>query len=343
MCCPLVFLMTLMPVLTHIPVGVVFCAETSLYQQASNSGAATPEEAVSGFLAAMAAADLEQLKQFAMPDEDLAILVDGKKHEADPGKELRQMKLSRLKIGDVVTIPVSGGTAEVTMDETRVNESRQQLVLPQNPIPFDVVRKDGSWRVNAKPLIAARKASKRSADIPDWTLTGELPKSLAAEFEAATFKFNPPSEFRYLEKSMKTDDTSSMYVWAGQVRKDGSYGVLGVTVSNLSADESNNYTLVTASDEIVTGMCKGHEDSSHGETQFATIHGMKFAITEYSGIGLANRRPGIAGRQVHGVVSVAMFGHKIIMIQCQDVAPDHEKTLELGRLAIKTFQVLGKK
>jgi len=130
----------------------------------SAEGAATPEIALNGFLVAMIDADEAGVRAMALPHPDLSLLWKG---QCPPPGQRALMKsmfdaknFRSLKVGDEVRLP-GGKTLVLTAD--RVNETRQSIAVAHLPIPFIVLKVGKRWKVDASPIIAARKAAARRA------------------------------------------------------------------------------------------------------------------------------------------------------------------------------------
>jgi hypothetical protein len=128
----------------------------------------TPEGAWRSFVIAMLSRDEATLKTLALPAEGLEWLLKG---EAPPQDALAQIKdqigkqrIGRLKPGDRFTLP--GGRIVVVAPE-EVGPDRAVLVPEGDPIPTRVQRVAGHWKVDARPLIVARRmadAARKKAD-----------------------------------------------------------------------------------------------------------------------------------------------------------------------------------
>jgi hypothetical protein len=74
-------------------------------------------------------------------------------------EQIASTPLARLQVGDEVKIP---GGKTLTLDESHINENRQQLMPAGSPLPMTVARQDGKWKVDASPIIASRKAAAKA-------------------------------------------------------------------------------------------------------------------------------------------------------------------------------------
>ena len=120
----------------------------------------TPEAAVHELLLAMLAGDKDRINRCTWPDEGREILVENQPLSGAQRLQLelqyRAMPLTRLKVGD--TVKLAGGKS-VVMDTSRVNAEIQQLTNADLPFPFSVELDGKDWKVDARPLIASRRAA----------------------------------------------------------------------------------------------------------------------------------------------------------------------------------------
>jgi hypothetical protein len=122
--------------------------------------AETPEETFRSFLFAMITQDEQGLRDRTLPHDEFEWLLKG---EAPPRivheqikDQVSQMPVQLMKAGDEFTLP--DGRKEKILPE-EVAEDRA-VVLPQgSPIPARLEKVDGRWRIDAAPIIAARKAA----------------------------------------------------------------------------------------------------------------------------------------------------------------------------------------
>ena len=112
---------------------------------------------------ALVSGDEDVLKKNSIPHKDLGILLSANRPPPEAVAQMKEMfgklPLTQLKIGDSIKLP---NGKEIIMNETHISEDRVMLNFPNNPLPFQLVRKENKWRVNPKPLISARKAAAAS-------------------------------------------------------------------------------------------------------------------------------------------------------------------------------------
>jgi hypothetical protein len=123
----------------------------------------TPESAFRSFLVAMAFKDDPALRALVLPTDDFDWLLKGEAPPAGQAKAVREsiekMPIRALKAGDKIEIPVRGGKREMTVQPDEVNDSNAVLLPEGAPIPTRLKKVDGRWRVDARPVIAGRKAA----------------------------------------------------------------------------------------------------------------------------------------------------------------------------------------
>lgn len=122
---------------------------------------ATPEEALRTFLVAMVDQDESTLRAIALDDRDLSWLARGERPPAEVVEKIRSsvaaLRFKRLRPGDQFKLGPQGRVAVVGKAE--VTEDRAVLLPEGSPLPTRLQRIDGHWKVDARPIIAARKAA----------------------------------------------------------------------------------------------------------------------------------------------------------------------------------------
>ncbi len=120
----------------------------------------TPEDALRTFMMAMAAADEQTLRAVTLPNPELDLLLTGEPPPFPGTKELKQqmqkMKIERLKVGDQVTLP---DNKVHVIRATEVGQDRAALLPADAPVYTQLRRVKGHWKVDARQIIAARKAA----------------------------------------------------------------------------------------------------------------------------------------------------------------------------------------
>jgi hypothetical protein len=121
---------------------------------------ATPEEALRTFMVAGARQDEAALRAVSLPDPELARLVQGEPAPPEIVERIRahaaEMKIRRLQPGDKIKLPPNQDTV-VGPDD--VGEDRAMLLPEAARFPVRLRKIQGHWKVDAGPIIAARKAA----------------------------------------------------------------------------------------------------------------------------------------------------------------------------------------
>jgi hypothetical protein len=120
-----------------------------------------PEATLIEFLVAVMACDKARVTRVIVPTNDASILWQGQPAAAQAMAEMKKAvaAVRRLQPGETVNLP---GGRKLLLDKSHVNANRQQLTLPGNPIPFTLIRQDGQWKVDPRPMIAGRKAAAKA-------------------------------------------------------------------------------------------------------------------------------------------------------------------------------------
>ncbi len=133
---------------------------SSLAATMASASLDTPESAVYEVLAAIFAKDQNRINRATVEAPDRDILAQGQDMSAIAialaMARIRAVPFVHLKVGDVITLP-GNKMLEITAD--RVNENQQYLTNADTPVPFIVIKVGDQWKVDAGPLIAARKAA----------------------------------------------------------------------------------------------------------------------------------------------------------------------------------------
>jgi len=118
----------------------------------------TPQHALVTFMIAMMAKDERTLREVTVPTEDFDWLLKGKKLSDDEIKLFKEQvvlqEIRVLKPGDEITMP---DKRKVLVKPEEIAEDRALLLPLGAPEPMVCIKTD-HWRVDAGPLIAARKA-----------------------------------------------------------------------------------------------------------------------------------------------------------------------------------------
>jgi len=122
--------------------------------------AATPEQALRTFLIAMLLKDEATLRAVTLPTADFDWLLRGEDVPVDQLEEIKtqvaKQSIRALKPGDEISLP---NGRKATVQPASVTADDAILLTEGFPLPHSLRRIDGRWRVEAGPVIAARKAA----------------------------------------------------------------------------------------------------------------------------------------------------------------------------------------
>lgn len=131
--------------------------------QAPSHDPSSPESILRAFLIGIVEKDHETLIRTGNGEGPLELLLDG---ETLTGSQLAEtishfetMEITRLRVGDSITFP---NGKKIAFGEHDINSHRLKLMVPSNPIAFDLQKFDGTWYVNVDTIIAVRKAADRA-------------------------------------------------------------------------------------------------------------------------------------------------------------------------------------
>ncbi len=126
----------------------------------SKTANATPEEAFRTFMIAIVSHDEATLREVTLPAEGFELLLTGKAAPASAlggiKQQLTSRPIRRLKAGDRYPLP-PGKSGVVGAEE--VGPDRAVLMPEGSPVPTRLEKVKGRWKVDARPVIAARKAA----------------------------------------------------------------------------------------------------------------------------------------------------------------------------------------
>ncbi|NQU23203.1 MAG: hypothetical protein HQ567_18140 [Candidatus Nealsonbacteria bacterium] len=314
-----------------------------------------PEAVLRAFLVAMTLGDREAGTRLMMPNPDADILWTGERpppeHLRSAMAFLQSVVFQRLQVGDTVNLP-NGIT--IVFDEGHVNEDRQQITLPKNPVPFTMVRDQGGWRVDAGGVIAARKAvaalekgglatpeterDPDAVDLPTWSPGPDDIERLSPPVELSGFTIRPPRGFKLVKDDLAS---SGLIFWRGPIRDDETYAYFMVIITTLS-EEDSKLPLETILDDVVAGVRQRRREWTRTATERGNVNGLTFVRTRWSGVATSAARKGLAGRQMHGFVYLTVDDTNAVQILCHDVEPGHAKALKAGEAAALTIRKTGK-
>jgi hypothetical protein len=299
----------------------------------------TPEEALKDFLTAMIENDQAGIQRTALPNPELSLLWQGDKltpaQKAIAKAGMNPSTFRRLKVGDVVQVPRG---PKIVMDEKRINERTQHIVLPDGPLPFMLVKVGNSWKVDASPIIAGRIAAAAvnerhaAAARPKWVAETKLQDQLAADTVIEGLKFRPPAGYRPVNIPIPAGQSSG---WIGKRHQDGSFPSIIVIVVAAGADQNRSLSslLELALPQIQKQYTKNWNQSP---VELGRIDNLVGARVRWSGAASVGRKQYI-GRKMQGVVYLIAFGRKFVQVMIQEVADD-DKTVALCEASALTLR-----
>jgi hypothetical protein len=121
----------------------------------------TPEGAYKTFILAMATGDEPALRGITLSPEGIDWLLAGEHLPPERVGAFRQavvdkLQIRRLKAGEQIKLP-GGRVTRVKAEE--VGADRAVLMSEGMPVPTRCVRVKGRWRVDARPVVASRRAA----------------------------------------------------------------------------------------------------------------------------------------------------------------------------------------
>ena len=121
---------------------------------------ATPEAALRTFFGALVNQDEPTLRGITLPVDGFEWLLKGEKLTGMQAIAARvgvgTMPIRPLKPGDELILP---GGRKVVVQPEEVSDTRRVLIVNDAPIPTRLTKVGAGWKVDAAPIIAARKAA----------------------------------------------------------------------------------------------------------------------------------------------------------------------------------------
>jgi hypothetical protein len=141
----------------------------NLTATAADYSAQSPEDAVQTLMLSMLKGDADTIKAITLPVDEMEILWQGgtppKEVFDQIEKSIRAAKYTRVKEGEKAQLPDG---KEVVIEKGMIGDKKVLLWVEMDgqrmPTPFWTEQKGDDWKVDAKPLIAARKAAKATQD-----------------------------------------------------------------------------------------------------------------------------------------------------------------------------------
>jgi len=143
----------------------------------------TPEGALQTFLLALGTGDEAKLREITLPADGFEWLLKGQRIPPAKLGEYRKgfvegLPIRRLKPGDGFTLP---GGRKLKVQPEEVTEDRAVLLQEGAPTPTRCQKVEGHWRVDARPVIAGRKAAEAARSRAREKSRGVDPKAGSAQ------------------------------------------------------------------------------------------------------------------------------------------------------------------
>jgi hypothetical protein len=128
-----------------------------------------PSAVIYQLFIAMAANDEQAIRKLILPNPDASVLWHGHKAPAMAialiKKDIEKSKCRELKAGDVFILP---GKQKLEIDDQMVNADNKMLVPTfggqEAPLPVQLKRVKGEWKVDASSIIAGRLAAQKAME-----------------------------------------------------------------------------------------------------------------------------------------------------------------------------------
>jgi hypothetical protein len=125
----------------------------------------TPEEAWRTFLIAMVMHDEPVLRKVTLPAKNLEVLLRGEVVPKDQISQYREQLVKqpvrRLRAGEVINIP---GKGKMMLTNDDVSDVKAVILPDGAPVPTRCQKVEGRWKIDARPIIAARQAAAAAAE-----------------------------------------------------------------------------------------------------------------------------------------------------------------------------------
>jgi hypothetical protein len=117
-----------------------------------------PEETCVQFMLALLKGNKREIEKLILPNPESDVLLKSKPLPdfllAEAEKDLRGIPFKRLTPGE--TVKISDNETRVLRAE-EIDDNHLFIADPRKPTPFILVRVNGTWKIDARPIIAARK------------------------------------------------------------------------------------------------------------------------------------------------------------------------------------------
>jgi hypothetical protein len=307
--------------------------------QTTNDPQDSPENATRQFMLAMLAGDEAAVRRWSMPHPEIKVLLMSPAPPevvASAREQIGQMPLSRLKVGDVVNIP---GGKPMTLDESHVNENRQQLMPPDAPLPFILVRSEGQWKVDPSPLIAARKVAAALTEArksPAWSIDEALLAQLGEEQPVDNYAIRLPPGYAPLNQP--APGPIRAFAFEMPLRDDRTAADFALILQTLTGEQAGAKSFEEHFNEVVEAVKRKRDDWSPAPPETGQIDGRPFLRLHWTGTGRPVARKALDGRKMQGFIYFSIVGQNAIIMLAQDVEPEAENTLPLLEAAALTLQ-----
>lgn len=298
-----------------------------------------PEVAAREFLLAMLSGDEAAVRRWSLPHAEIAMLWSSPAPPeaiAQARQYAEQLSFTRLQVGDVIQLP---GGKTLTLDETHVNENRAQLMAPDAPIPFILVRGEERWRVDPSPLIASRKtvaAMMARREQRDWSADQKLLEKLGDEQAVGDYRIRIPQG--YNPSNPAAAGPTRAFLWELPLRDDRTAADFSLILQALPAEVVAGKKLEDHFQDVVEAVKCKRDDWSATPPEYGQIDGRTFIRLHWTGIGKPVSRKALSGRKMQGFIYVSVEQQNAIIMVSQDVEPDAETTMPLLEAAALTLR-----
>lgn len=176
---------------------------------------------------------------------------------------------------------------------------------------------------------------KPPAPVPTWTNSAQDAELLGEPTAVGPFEMRGPKDFKF-----RTLPGNS-FLWNGSPREDETFATI-IAVLVALPPEPMARSLESYMEEITAPVKAQHKDCTVSATERGTINGVPFVRVRWKGIGADIARPKLQGRELNGVIYFTVRDGQALQVLCQDAAPHHERTLQLGTAAAHSLRPVEK-
>lgn len=316
-------------------------AQSATKPDASHTTAArTPEDVLKAFMLALFDGDQEAIRRTALPSPDLAVLWQADKltvgQKAIAVAQINSSRPRRLKVGETVKLP---GGKKLVIDANRVNDRTLMIDAFEAPVPFILVKAGDEWKVDASPIIAARKAAamtrqrRASAGGDNWKVDPKLLDRLGDDTTVEGFKFRPPAGYHQIKVVLRSGQASG---WMGARRANGTAASIVVNVIPGKAD--NEQALGKILDRSLGPYKRRYaKDWTRSPADRGKLAGQASVRATWSGTCTEGPKE-LLGKAMQGIVYVAASGDKLVQVLIKSEASEAQTTLPLCEASARTLQ-----